>query len=775
MSTDTDGVPPSVAPGSDDDAGAAETAEPGGTWLQAEIQRRMAAARNGSGGRHARHGGPEPTPARPEYRARHASAPPPPRAAPVDEAASGADAAVTPAGPARSADPADAVWRAGADPAAARPTGATSERAPAAWSAGGAAWSAGTEPATAAFSAGAEMWTRPPPTAPEAPTDAGPSTADVVPLPARPAPTPARPDTPSTVDSGPSPDDPAGAGLGTVIPLRPPTPDPVAEAAAPDTALPTPADDAKSEPTTALPVQEEPAGEPAAPPAVEETVPKPVPSTWSGLGRAGAPRSGATGLGGPSLPDNLPLRRPRKQATPPGAAEVPPGPAAVDPHPRPPESGATGAHTVAPSPSAGAPDAVATNPAGTDPRAAAAPFAPDAGAPNSATAAPGAPASRPAPGAPDRGRPMPPAADPAAAMPRAGAPAAADPAGASTPPAADFRAADPGPAPPATPSFVTAPAATPPPHGRPADATAYDTGTNLWRPPRPGDPQTGRPYPPSGDAVARLLAAPPAPPPTEAIPTVPGMPARTPAAAPPPDEGDSYPPRPRNGGGYHYAGTYGPNRGYLPADYDDDDDEADDARVPDYGDTQADDDYDDYDDDRADGSGDGAEDGVIWRAAAPPAPPAPTASPAAPAGPLVGPPAPVTPPPPAPVSADPPPAPGKRVRVVLAERKAAARPVRTVVDLQGDSPVGEALRTGLIVDQMRVALRFALLGGLTLGVLPLLFYVVPELGTISILGLRLPWLVLGILVYPFLLGLGWWFTRTAERVEQDFADHIQDS
>jgi hypothetical protein len=115
------------------------------------------------------------------------------------------------------------------------------------------------------------------------------------------------------------------------------------------------------------------------------------------------------------------------------------------------------------------------------------------------------------------------------------------------------------------------------------------------------------------------------------------------------------------------------------------------------------------------------------------------------------------------------------VRVVLAERKAAARPVRTVVDLQGDSPVGEALRTGLIVEQMRVALRFALLGGLTLGVLPLLFDVVPELGTLSILNLRVPWLVLGFLVYPFLFGLGWWFTRTAERVEQDFADHIQDN
>ena len=75
MSTDTDGVPPSVAPGSTDDAGAAETVESGAAWLQAEIQRRMAAARSGSGGRHARHGGPEPAQARPDYRARHASDP----------------------------------------------------------------------------------------------------------------------------------------------------------------------------------------------------------------------------------------------------------------------------------------------------------------------------------------------------------------------------------------------------------------------------------------------------------------------------------------------------------------------------------------------------------------------------------------------------------------------------------------------------------------------------------------------------------------------------
>jgi hypothetical protein len=344
---------------------------------------------------------------------------------------------------------------------------------------------------------------------------------------------------------------------------------------------------------------------------------------------------------------------------------------------------------------------------------------------------------------------------------------------------------------------VTGNAQPAPQAGRPtfdAPPGAESTDAEVWRPPRPGDSPSAirplRPFPPSGEAVARLLAAPPpAAPPTEAIPTVPGMPARTPAAPPAPehdddaDDDDDYDSRRRPAfGRYDYAGTYGRNRGFRRdtyADYDDyddaDDDYADDRPLP-VGDPRADD---DYDDDDGDDPRDDAEVGVIWRAATPATPPAPTAPPP---GRATAPPTAVVPQPdtaPAPPAtahpAEPPAAPGKRVRVVLAERKAAARPVRTVVDLQGDSPVGEALRTGLIVDQMRVALRFALLGGLTLGVLPLLFFVVPELGTLSILGLRLPWLVLGILVYPFLLGLGWWFTRTAERIEQDFADHIQDN
>jgi len=94
--------------------------------------------------------------------------------------------------------------------------------------------------------------------------------------------------------------------------------------------------------------------------------------------------------------------------------------------------------------------------------------------------------------------------------------------------------------------------------------------------------------------------------------------------------------------------------------------------------------------------------------------------------------------------------------------------------VQDTTGVGELLRRNLIGSQLSVALRFALIAALALGVLPLLFALFPAIGQVEVLGLRLPWLLLGVLVYPFLIGLGWWHTRTAERVEHNFADHVQD-
>jgi Na+/melibiose symporter-like transporter len=49
----------------------------------------------------------------------------------------------------------------------------------------------------------------------------------------------------------------------------------------------------------------------------------------------------------------------------------------------------------------------------------------------------------------------------------------------------------------------------------------------------------------------------------------------------------------------------------------------------------------------------------------------------------------------------------------------------------------------------------------------------PVLGRFELFGLRLPWLLLGVLAYPLLVALAWMYSRSAERLEQVFADHIQ--
>jgi hypothetical protein len=122
-----------------------------------------------------------------------------------------------------------------------------------------------------------------------------------------------------------------------------------------------------------------------------------------------------------------------------------------------------------------------------------------------------------------------------------------------------------------------------------------------------------------------------------------------------------------------------------------------------------------------------------------------------------------------------PPEPGStRVRVVLSERKGVARPVRTIKEVQEGTAVGELLRRDLIRSQLSVTTRFALLTVLVLGALPAVFALLPEVSRFHVLGVRLPWLLLGVLMYPFLVAVAWRYTRVADRVEQNFADHVQD-
>jgi hypothetical protein len=114
------------------------------------------------------------------------------------------------------------------------------------------------------------------------------------------------------------------------------------------------------------------------------------------------------------------------------------------------------------------------------------------------------------------------------------------------------------------------------------------------------------------------------------------------------------------------------------------------------------------------------------------------------------------------------------VRVVLAERKRARRVVRTLAEVEEQTGVGRELVRSLIRSQLLVSLWLALLVVAVVGLLPLLFYYVEDVGRTSVLGVRLPWLVLGVLAYPFMLGVGWLYVRLAERTEQNFVNMVED-
>jgi hypothetical protein len=109
----------------------------------------------------------------------------------------------------------------------------------------------------------------------------------------------------------------------------------------------------------------------------------------------------------------------------------------------------------------------------------------------------------------------------------------------------------------------------------------------------------------------------------------------------------------------------------------------------------------------------------------------------------------------------------QRQRVVLSHRRG-TRMMRTRVELQQQTGVGDALVRGLVRAQLGLALRLMALvvgGVVALALSDSLF---PALSEVSPFGVRPNWLILGLLIYPVLYGLGRLYIRLAEQGERDF-------
>jgi hypothetical protein len=116
----------------------------------------------------------------------------------------------------------------------------------------------------------------------------------------------------------------------------------------------------------------------------------------------------------------------------------------------------------------------------------------------------------------------------------------------------------------------------------------------------------------------------------------------------------------------------------------------------------------------------------------------------------------------------------RRVVVTGPRTRSATRPTqRGVLDLDEQTTVGEVYLRSLMRAQLRLAMTVCLAVLLVGGGLPLIFALWPAARSYRVAGLELPWLLLGLLVYPALVLGGWAYVRVAERNERNFVALVE--
>ena len=114
----------------------------------------------------------------------------------------------------------------------------------------------------------------------------------------------------------------------------------------------------------------------------------------------------------------------------------------------------------------------------------------------------------------------------------------------------------------------------------------------------------------------------------------------------------------------------------------------------------------------------------------------------------------------------------KRVRITSPRRGAArrgpTRPATTEIDEQ--TGLGKVYIAALLRAQLRLTVSVLVAVAVGLGILPLLFLAVPATHELRIGLVPVPWIILGVLVYPVVALAALYYVRHAEAIERDFAD-----
>jgi putative solute:sodium symporter small subunit len=102
------------------------------------------------------------------------------------------------------------------------------------------------------------------------------------------------------------------------------------------------------------------------------------------------------------------------------------------------------------------------------------------------------------------------------------------------------------------------------------------------------------------------------------------------------------------------------------------------------------------------------------------------------------------------------------------------RPTATS-EIDAQSELGEIYVGTLLRAQLRLALSILVVLALTIGILPLVFTLLPGLTSHRVLGMPVSWGILAFGCYPVLVLLAWRYVRVAERNERAFARVVERS
>ena len=94
-------------------------------------------------------------------------------------------------------------------------------------------------------------------------------------------------------------------------------------------------------------------------------------------------------------------------------------------------------------------------------------------------------------------------------------------------------------------------------------------------------------------------------------------------------------------------------------------------------------------------------------------------------------------------------------------------------ELEEQTPVGAIFLDALMRRQLVLSLRVAAVLVAALGAQPLVAWLWPAYGAVTVFSIPLPWLVLGVASYPLMIAAGLYYVRHAETIDDEFSELLE--